>query len=931
MSSSRNLIEERAAYNKRTEDYIELIKRFTNLEIAEVGNYRILQEIGSGSFGKVYLGYHKFLRIKVCLKRGPRDPEDAQGSDNTMREFYYLKEFGRHPHVTKLYEVIFTEKYVYLVLEYYPDGDLFDYLRKRNRIPADESLKIFTQLAGAVYYMHRNGCCHRDLKLENVLLDSKFNVKLSDFGFTREIPLVGNSGGRATLTEICGTEAYMAPELIMKKPYSGIKTDMWALGVILYTMVAGEMPFDDSLPTDQLEGEILNDEPNYDRPCFAGLPDLVSTLTVLLAKSPENRPNSLADVLSLPFLQPYGGQNQIEISSKLMYATIDAPHNLSSSDRALLKDMTRLGFDKDCLKRSIKYEALDSLDGFWKLLKEKKQRKVERKKHKRRSRSVLRLSSSRSFIDSAKLYAFGQGATTSESNQSSDKLVGNSAADGANPPDGVSVDGLWLSHHLPRLPVPKPRDSVTSPPPFFKEISPMPSEVREVSSTLSTPIKKVESVSSSPPVQKVESTTPSPSSPPLKTTNPNSTTIVSSSRVTSPSTKLSRRWKEFLLFGLFRTKKEGVVSGLFHERIFRHSTENSSRESIFRKIFPSSSSSSRTLNNGRGSHEDVSSGRTDKSKKAEHSSADGSGFNASQSTASGKRSHRTSVVVIEPHKIQLVPDTNNSKRSTHVRPGSVISSYSIQTTISETSNGSGYMTGYSTDNNRGPGQQSPPGSPTAQNVRPSIARGVSDWSVGSKNVSSQAESPNSSLAGISRTASLDSSSRSSAGILRPKKTGSSIVASLPLKRRKSGLKSKINTKWNFGSTNSNNSLKRYIKHAPKQIIEEEEPEMMADNEELPGEEEEENYGEFDENAELLEEDEDEEDEDEAEEAARDRGAQEGTGDRGAQEGAVIIQPIETTDGEPIEAESTVNEEVNKTPTKNAASALMMLPNGSGAR
>lgn len=387
-----NRIEERAAYTRRSEDYIELIKRFTATDLSDAGNYTIGEEIGSGAFGKIYIGYHKFLNSKVCLKRGNREIDD---SDNMMREFYYLKEFGHHPNVGKLYELIFSEKSVFLVMEYYADGDLFEYLSKRGSIPTDEALKLFTQLVGAVYYIHRNGCCHRDLKLENVLLDSHYNAKLSDFGFTREVPLGSQGGVRGLLTEVCGTTAYMAPELVRSEAYSGVKTDMWALGVMLYTMVRGQMPFDDSLSEQKLEEAVLHSEPDY-----PFTPELTELLKWLLSKSPENRPNSLDEVLRLPLLQTYGGESQIETVDKLLE---HPTKELSALERALLKDLIRLGFDRTRLKQSVLHEQYDSLDGFWRLLKEKEMQKLARK-HKHRSHSMLRLSS----FDTSRVKAFTQ-------------------------------------------------------------------------------------------------------------------------------------------------------------------------------------------------------------------------------------------------------------------------------------------------------------------------------------------------------------------------------------------------------------------------------------------------------------------------------------------------------------------------------------------
>ncbi|OWB56950.1 nucleotide binding protein [[Candida] boidinii] len=407
--SKRSKQEQRVAYMKRAQDYTELMKKFTSHELTEIGNYKIIKEIGHGAFGQVYLAYHKFLKLKVVLKKGNR--MISSGNDNLMREFYYLREFKEHPNIAKIYEIVFTESSVYMVLEYYPEGDLFDYLTKTKRLPLDEALNLFTQMCGIVNFIHLNGCCHRDLKLENILLDKKFNVKLSDLGFTRELPLKHSGNSNGLLNEFCGTIAYMAPELLQREPYSGIKIDIWSLGIILYTLVIGQMPFDDSLSDDELSDFILNTEPNYNHDIFIQHPDLVQLLEKLLSKSPEKRVNSLDEILSLPILSNYNGEKQLSIANKLMIAQDEylgereQTHfsDLSTSERNLVKDLKHIGVDKDLLKKSLSDGSMDSLAGFWNLLKEKNiKRYSKRKKLANRSRSVLRLTTSKSFIDARK-------------------------------------------------------------------------------------------------------------------------------------------------------------------------------------------------------------------------------------------------------------------------------------------------------------------------------------------------------------------------------------------------------------------------------------------------------------------------------------------------------------------------------------------------
>lgn len=111
---------------------------------------------------------------------------------------------------------------------------------KNGALPVEKVQKIFTQLVGAVTYVHNQSCVHRDLKLENILLDKHENVKLCDFGFTREY-----EGKSSYLQTFCGTVCYSAPEMLKGEKYAGEKVDVWSLGVILYALLCGELPFDD--------------------------------------------------------------------------------------------------------------------------------------------------------------------------------------------------------------------------------------------------------------------------------------------------------------------------------------------------------------------------------------------------------------------------------------------------------------------------------------------------------------------------------------------------------------------------------------------------------------------------------------------------------------------------------------------------------------
>jgi serine/threonine protein kinase len=151
---------------------------------------------------------------RVAVKQVPKALSAA-----LTREIHHHRQL-HHPHVVQLYEVIATESAIWLVAELCSGGELFDYLLERGRVPEREAKVLFGQLCLAVGYVHEKGIVHRDLKLENVLLDERCRVKLSDFGFTREYER------GALLDTFCGTTGYAAPEMLAEQKYLGPGTCM---------------------------------------------------------------------------------------------------------------------------------------------------------------------------------------------------------------------------------------------------------------------------------------------------------------------------------------------------------------------------------------------------------------------------------------------------------------------------------------------------------------------------------------------------------------------------------------------------------------------------------------------------------------------------------------------------------------------------------
>lgn len=206
-------------------------------EQPHVGNYRLLRTIGKGNFAKVKLARHVLTGKEVAIKIIDKTQLNPTSLQKLFREVRIMKGLN-HPNIVKLFEVIETEKTLYLVMEYASAGEVFDYLVSHGRMKEKEARAKFRQIVSAVHYCHQKNIVHRDLKAENLLLDADANIKIADFGFSNEFRL------GSKLDTFCGSPPYAAPELFQGKKYDGPEVDIWSLGVILYTLVSGSLPFD---------------------------------------------------------------------------------------------------------------------------------------------------------------------------------------------------------------------------------------------------------------------------------------------------------------------------------------------------------------------------------------------------------------------------------------------------------------------------------------------------------------------------------------------------------------------------------------------------------------------------------------------------------------------------------------------------------------
>ncbi|XP_075946831.1 maternal embryonic leucine zipper kinase [Anarhichas minor] len=201
--------------------------------------YEVYETIGSGGFAKVKLGRHILSGEKVAIKiMNKKDLGDDL--PRVQVEIEAMKNLS-HQHVCRLYQVIETSTQIFMVLEYCPGGELFDYIIAKDRLSEEETRVFFRQIVSAMAYVHSQGYAHRDLKPENLLIDEDHNLKLIDFGLCAK----PKGGLGYELMTCCGSPAYAAPELIQGKAYIGSEADVWSMGVLLFALLCGYLPFDD--------------------------------------------------------------------------------------------------------------------------------------------------------------------------------------------------------------------------------------------------------------------------------------------------------------------------------------------------------------------------------------------------------------------------------------------------------------------------------------------------------------------------------------------------------------------------------------------------------------------------------------------------------------------------------------------------------------
>lgn len=306
-------------------------KMNTGLHETQLGDYILGQTLGEGEFGKVKLGWPKRglmqlpngqVRpdVQVAIKLIRKDSINGSRTRlNKIRREVSILRYVCHPNIVKLFDVIETTQYIGIILEYASGGELFDFILVHRYLKDNIASKLFAQLISGVSYLHKKGIVHRDLKLENLLLDRNKNIIVTDFGFANVFDVGDNlnifhdidgaserSFKRGDLMHTsCGSPCYAAPELVIGDGcYVGRKVDVWSCGVILYAMLAGYLPFDDD--PNNPDGDNINLLYKYIINTPLTFPEYVSVLARdllkrLLVPDPKRRA-SLQDITTHPWL-----------------------------------------------------------------------------------------------------------------------------------------------------------------------------------------------------------------------------------------------------------------------------------------------------------------------------------------------------------------------------------------------------------------------------------------------------------------------------------------------------------------------------------------------------------------------------------------------------------------------------------------------------
>ncbi|HOD53415.1 MAG TPA: protein kinase [Candidatus Cloacimonadota bacterium] len=281
----------------------------------KINNYSIIQKIGEGGMGEVYLAEEDLLQRKVAIKvLNPVLTSDQQFTERFVNEAKIQSQL-HHPHIVSLFSFFRQDNLYCMVMEYAEGRTLRDVIRQTGPIPESRALKILNQLLEGLGYAHKKGIIHRDIKPSNIILDSEDNVKIMDFGIAR---IVGDKHMTKTGAKV-GTIFYMSPEQVRAEKTIDQRTDIFSLGITFYEMLTGKLPYNTNTESDfEIMNEIVNQKLEDPRKYYPYISDrVIDILNKMTQKLPQQRFAQCVEILQavksdLPLLKHEAQEIAIE-------------------------------------------------------------------------------------------------------------------------------------------------------------------------------------------------------------------------------------------------------------------------------------------------------------------------------------------------------------------------------------------------------------------------------------------------------------------------------------------------------------------------------------------------------------------------------------------------------------------------------------------
>lgn len=256
--------------------------------------YRIVKTINHGSFSTVVLVEHIRTGQQFACKIVSRQILQEQNNIIHFEQEIRIHQSLKHENICQLYEIVYEEDFIFLIMEYCANGELFEHVAQSPRLSRPNIRKYFAQLCAAINYLHSRNVAHRDLKLENIYLTEEMNIRLGDFGFSH------STDNSSLLKTSCGSVFYASPELIRGDQYDGKKSDIWSMGICLYILATSDIPW-----TEKSQAKVYSqiERAEYNIPRYVD-PEVSSIIQRCLNIEPEKRPTA-AELMATPYVDDY--------------------------------------------------------------------------------------------------------------------------------------------------------------------------------------------------------------------------------------------------------------------------------------------------------------------------------------------------------------------------------------------------------------------------------------------------------------------------------------------------------------------------------------------------------------------------------------------------------------------------------------------------